>query len=723
MRWERAAGGGAPPGPGAAGVLHRLLPDRTGEFVFEPIPAQDGLDVFEIETVGGQVALRGPNGVAQASALNWFLKYSCHCHVSWSGDHLDLPKPLPNAEKVRVATPYRYRYYWDYVSFSYVTAFWDWSRWEREIDWMALNGINMPLALTGQEAIWQAVYRTMGLSDREIGEFMVGPAYLPFGWLGCIDGWGGPLPQSWIDAQADLQKKILARERELGMTPVLQGFSGHVPAALATRFPESKLHTTQWSDFPSTSLLDPLDPLFPEIGWAFIQEQTRQFGTDHLYDADTFIEMTPPSNDPAFLSAIARAVHGAMTGADPDAVWLLQGWPFYYQRDFWQPPQVEAVLGAIPDDRMIVLDLWAEQNPVWQRTEAFHGKPWIWCLYHNAGGRPGLYGPLPRIAGDPVAALHSPERGNLCGLGLTMEGTEQNPVVYDLMTEMAWHTRPVDLDRWVEDYAHRRYGAKLPQAERAWKTLQATAYSAEIKSRPPTSVICMRPGLGGAADEYSSSQTPITYDPAQLAEAWRLLLDCGDIAAHVEPYRYDVVDIGQQVMANLALSLYDGMRRAHETKDRDAFGRSSQFFLQAICDLDELLATNRHFLLGTWITRARDWATNEQERKLYEWNARTLITLWGPRHNRLHDYSCRHWSGLLRDFYAPRWEMFARHVETALAAGTPVDQEAFTREVTAWEERWAHRTDDFPSEARGDAVAVARNLFEKYRPLLFSGSG
>lgn len=37
-------------------------------------------------------------------------------------------------------------------------AFWQWDRWEQEIDWMALHGINLPLAFVGQEAIFQKVH-------------------------------------------------------------------------------------------------------------------------------------------------------------------------------------------------------------------------------------------------------------------------------------------------------------------------------------------------------------------------------------------------------------------------------------------------------------------------------------------------------------------------------------------------------------------------------------
>jgi alpha-N-acetylglucosaminidase len=40
-------------------------------------------------------------------------------------------------------------------------AWWDWKRWEKEIDWMALQGVNLPLAFTGQEAIWQKVFKVI----------------------------------------------------------------------------------------------------------------------------------------------------------------------------------------------------------------------------------------------------------------------------------------------------------------------------------------------------------------------------------------------------------------------------------------------------------------------------------------------------------------------------------------------------------------------------------
>lgn len=46
---------------------------------------------------------------------------------------------------------------------------------------MALNGINLALAFTAQEAIWQRLYQELNLTKNEIDEQFGGPAFLP--WL------------------------------------------------------------------------------------------------------------------------------------------------------------------------------------------------------------------------------------------------------------------------------------------------------------------------------------------------------------------------------------------------------------------------------------------------------------------------------------------------------------------------------------------------------------
>lgn len=709
-----------------AGLLQRLLPEHAARFVVEPIAAEVGRDgfgrdVFEIESVGDKLVLRGSSGVAQAGALNWFLKYACQCHISWDSVQLNLPDPLPQVAPLRKVTPYRYRYYFNYCTFSYSLAFWDWERWEREIDWMALNGINAPLSVTGQEAVWRSVCRQMGLRDDEIDAFLVGPAFLPFGWMGCIDGWGGPLPERWCDEQAELQQKIVARQRALGMTPILQGFTGHVPPALVHHFPQSKVHPlSSWAGFPPTYCLDPLDPLFAQIGRLFIEEQTRRFGSDHLYASDTFIEMTPADNEPAFLAALSRAIYQGMASADPQAVWVLQGWPFYYAKNFWGPEQIRALLDAVPDDHMLILDLFAEQYPYWQQTEAYYGKPWVWCMLHSFGGRPGLYGRMAAVAAQPPAALHSPQAGRQAGIGISTEAIENNPAQYDLMAEMAWHDQAVDLQRWLADYATRRYGRRSAQAAAAWQLLGATVYDRPVGVHGlPPSILCARPSLDAARGRRAGADA--SAHTAQIVEAWDLLLACADEAdagGETGGYRHDLVDVTATCLTLSAESAYTRMVEGFHAADADRFNTQAALLLQILDDLDTLLATRAEYLLGRWIASARRHGANTQEADRLEWNARTLITLWGPRDSQLHDYSCRYWSGLVGSFYRARWQMFVQQVASDLQGGGVFDAARFEQTVKAFEEEWTRQTTPFPVEATGDSVAEARRCHAAYRPLL-----
>lgn len=81
-------------------------------------------------------------------------------------------------------------------------------RWVQEIDWMALNGINFPLAFVGQEAVWRNVYLKLGVTDAELLDFFTGPAFLPWQRMGNVNAWGGGLTLNWLEARSQLQTRI-----------------------------------------------------------------------------------------------------------------------------------------------------------------------------------------------------------------------------------------------------------------------------------------------------------------------------------------------------------------------------------------------------------------------------------------------------------------------------------------------------------------------------------
>lgn len=691
------------PRAAVGGLIQRLIPRQAAGFVLEVLPPDPAGDVFEIESREGKVVLRGNNGVSLASALNWYLKYHCHCHYSLTGgSQLRLPDPLPRVTaKVRHVSTARYRYFLNYCCFGYSLPWYHWPQWERLIDWMALNGINLPLSVTGQEAVWQAVGRRMGWSEAGVGDFLAGPPYLPFGWMGCLDGHGGPLPPSWITRHAELQQQILARQRDFGMRPVLQGFTGHVPACLTNQFPQARLQSVSWAEW-KTCLLDPLDPLFDRLAAVFLEEQQKLFGTDHFYAADTFIEMIPPSGDTNYLARLGAAIFQGLNRTDPQAVWVLQGWPFFFARDFWTQPRIEAALGPVPDARLLLLDLYCENTPVWSRTKAFCGKPWVWCNIQNFGDRVWLGGALDLINRDLFTARRDPQAGRLSGLGFVNEGLDNNPVVFDLMFELAWRAEPVPLEGWLRDFGRRAYGRTHPEADQAWQALHQTVFQAAFDNSTACTAAPRLAALPGAP-----------YSNERLAQAWRHLLAAAEDLGESDAFRFDLVNVTRQVLANHSAELHLDVLEAFQHQDRKAFQQTSRKMLTLLRELDELLATRREFLLGKWLGDARDWGTTDAERDRLEWNARRVLTLWGNGTG-LRDYACRQWSGLLGGFYLPRWELFHRHLDAALAAGRPFDPKAFAAAMLAFEQEWSARHDRYDRQPHGDSLGVSSRLWAKY---------
>jgi alpha-N-acetylglucosaminidase len=698
--------------------IERVIPGESSFFLIEGIPQENGKDVFELDGANNKIILRGNNGLSIASALNYYLKNYCSCDIGWNGTNLNLPAALPAVkQKIHKVTPYKYRYYLNYCTFNYSMSWWGWDRWQKEIDWMALNGINMPLAITGEEAIWQDVYKKMGFNAQQLDAFFSGPAYFSWFWMGNIDAWGGPLPQHWMDTHKALQKKILERERSFGMTPVLSSFTGHVPASFKDKFPQAKVKKTNWdAGFPDVYILDPDDPMFEAIGKSYIEAQTKEFGTDHLYSADTFNENIPPTNDSTYLDGMSKKVFNSMAAADPKAVWVMQGWMFHYNNKFWQPQQIKALLNAVPDKQMIVLDLYSDAHPVWNRTEAYYGKPWIWSMLQNFGGNISLFGRMRHVAADPAIALHDPESKNMMGIGLTPEGIEQNPALFALMLENVWRDTPIDADAWVKDYAKRRYGKSNSQANEAWHILLNTVYSGGLTEGGPESIIVARPTLKKYVERVL---THLDYDPMQLVKAWGLLVQASDSLKQSDGYQYDLVDVTRQVLANYASPLQQKMAVAYKNNDIAGFKQYSKEFLQLMDDMDELLNTRKDFLLGKWINEARANGVTAQEKDLYEFNARDIVTLWGDKESGLSEYSNRQWAGLIKGYYKQRWVLYFTQMDKAMAAGTPFDAKAFDSEVKNWEWRWVNTHDNaYADTITGDAVEVSNRLFNKYDTLI-----
>jgi alpha-N-acetylglucosaminidase len=706
----------------AQSLIQRIVPERAEQFTPQWIPPENGCDVFEVESRNGKIVLRGNHVVSIASALNHYLKHFCQREVSWwRRDTSALPNQLPTASrKIHRTASFQYRAYLNYCTFSYTAPWWDWERWQREIDWMAMHGINMPLAITGQESVWQNMLRRFHMSDNEIRSFLCGPAFFAWQWMANLEGWGGPLPQSWIDSHQKLGRQILDREREFGMTPVLQGFTGFIPRAIKDKFPDARIQfKPNWCNvFKGTAQLDPLDPLFRKMGTAFLEEQQKLFGTDHLYAADPFHESKPPSDVPEYLAAVAKEILNTMTEVDPDAKIVMQTWSLR-----------KPLVTNIPESR---IELLALEGSGWEKTEGFWNRPWTAGVLHNYGGRVFMAGSLEKTLRNALTLRANSLAGHVTGIGLFPEATEQNPVFYEAASEITWMHEPPDPEQWLHDEITARYGKSVPQAQETWKLLLQSIYSDGAETGSVESPICSRPAL--YLDRAAPNATfQRHYDPNLVWLAWETFLSAAGSLSASEEYQYDLADLSRQGLADLSIPLQREITTAYLKSDIAALKTASDSFLELAMDMDILLASRPEFLLGKWLGDAKRCATNDSERRQYERNARFQITVWGPSapDAMLFDYANKQWSGLIRGYYVPRWKWFldyladqpageARFTGNNLATQykRPSDQaNAFYEELSQWEQDWCNHTESYPGSSEGNTIQIASRLFSRWNPV------
>ena len=263
-------------------LLNRISPglsDRLEVSVVDSPADSTDVDWFEIYQSGDRPAVKGNSAISVATGVNWYLKYMAGVHLSWGNMRPALPAMLPAVEnRVRRSSPMRSRYYLNYCTHSYSMAFWDWARWQQEIDWMALHGINMPLTVTGMGTLWRNVLRRLDYPEERIDSFIAGPGFRAWWLMNNLEGWGGPNSEADYDREARLQQQILDRMRRLGMEPVMAGYSGMLPHDAAQTLGVDVADPGKWCGFTRPAFLQPTDKDFDRIADIYYSELTSLYG-------------------------------------------------------------------------------------------------------------------------------------------------------------------------------------------------------------------------------------------------------------------------------------------------------------------------------------------------------------------------------------------------------------------------------------------------------------
>lgn len=688
-----------------AGRLSQRLLDKV-EFV--KIAADEGKDVFTlVSDEDGKVLIGGNNAGSMAVGLNRYLNRYCKVTVSWYADvPVELPRVLPDVpgtERVTARVPQRF--FLNYCTWGYTMPFWQWRDWERFIDWMALNGVNLPLAITGQEAVWYNVWTSLGLSDKQVRSYFTGPAYLPWHRMANIDGWCGPLPKEWLEGQTALQQRIVERERDLNMRPVLPAFAGHVPGALRELYPDADIQALGgWAGFDEqyrTYFLNSEDPLYSRIQRLFLEEQTRLFGTDHIYGIDPFNEVDPPSFEPDYLNQVSRHIYESLTAVDPAAEWLQMAWFLYYQRKDYTRERTRAMLTGVPQGKMTMLDYYCEYKEMWREHDGFYGQPFIWCYLGNFGGNTNVQGRV-KEAGKRIERALAECSDNLVGIGSTLEGLDVQQFPYEYILEKAWNFGKSD-EQVINELADRHAGCERRTVREAWKLL----YNRVLDITPGN----FAAPLPCSYPEYGKESRKIKYNPSELLAVWDLLLAQDQVTT--DAMTIDLIWVGRQLLGDLFLVEKQKFDEAYEKKEKNTFYSQSDLLFEILNDLDKLNSHHPQAMLDTWLQQARNLGATPALKDYYEMNARRLITTWGGH---LDNYACRNWNGLMWDYYEKLWEYYIREITVGVISGQDFDNDKMRSAMDKFQERWVTSTEEpICGSSDQDILTHSRQLREKYR--------
>ncbi len=658
-------------------LVQRRVPWLDKHIVFEKINNENSNDVFELVTKNKQVVIKASGANAAAVGLNWYLKYYCHRSMSHMGDNLSAVYPLPVVkEPVKINAVAQYRYALNYCTYNYTMSFYTWKDWEHELDWMALNGVNVMLVANGEEAVWQNVLRRLGYTEKEISDYITGPAYNAWWLMGNVQGWGGPMPQTQIDSRKKLVQKMIALMQSLGIEPVMPGFYGMVPSTLKNKTKAHIIVQGNWGAFVRPDILDPTDTAFNRIAGIFYEETRKLYGSNiHFFSGDPFHE--GGITEGVDLAKSGIAIQQAMQQYFPGAVWVLQG---------WQDNPKKELLAQLDKSKVLVQELFGENTNNWEIRKAYEGTPFIWCIVNNFGERPGLQGKLERFAGEPFRIFNSEYKQYMKGIGIMPEGINNNPVTYELLLETAWHGEQLNVNDWLKGYAVARYGKQNSNIDAAWKLFLQTAYSNPgYQEGPPENILCARPALQ-IKSVSSWGNLKKGYDTAIFARAVKYFAKAAPLFFNSDTYTNDLINFIRQVLANRADKAFADVVNAYNEKNIAAFETATKNFLQLHNETEMLLNTNAYYKLSTYQRQAVNAGKTAAEKKNNLYNAMMLITYWGE-HNRkedyLHEYAYKEWGGMMNSFYKKRWEIYFDHLRKQMKG-----EQTEAPDFFAWERSW-----------------------------------
>ena len=703
------------------GFLERNLPGFVNSFHVEIDGGAN--DYFCVAAKNGVVAVTANCYVSAFHGIYCYLKKYCRVQLSWCGNrNIDIDKLVMFNGEYKKEIKQKFRVYMNYCTLDYSMCWWNFERWEKEIDFMAMNGINMPLAVIGSEAVLYETLLEFGFSEKEALDSISGPAFWAWQLMTNITGYLPPPSKKYVYERLTLGKQILERYVEFGMYPIQQGFSGHMPALIKKKQGVKLYMQRGWNGFEKTAQLNPVDPFFKTFGMAYLNKLCALMGFYGYIACDPFHEGTPPKKGKKYLNAVGKAISSLYEEFDKSmqtgrkTVWVMQAWSM---RD--------DIVTAVDKDRLLILDINSQKTPNNNTVKKY---PVVAGMLHNFGGKNAMQGKLRYHCKNSWLRLKQNDV-NAVGSGMFMEGIEQNPVLYDLQFELLTANDEIDFDTWIRDYIERRYGGSSNTLVNAWNLLLQSCYKdSGYEENEVGSAVASRPQMVPFMTGPCCYAKPF-YDTDILEKAALELLKAADAFAESDGYQYDICDITRQVLSNRFYINQLEFSRAYRKKDVSAAKNMAEKQLALLKDLDYITSFRSEMCLSRWLCDAQSLAADEEEKRYFTFQAKVLITLWGDINSSsylLYDYSWREWNGLIQGYYYERWNMFYNKVTDCLEKGKRFKDRQFNnygirmkhlkyplgREMGIFERKWCEKYEVYPYPQDRDVISAAEKLLRKY---------
>lgn len=311
---------------------------------------------------------------------------------------------------------------------------------------------------------------------------------------------------------------------------------------------------------------------------------------------------------------------------------------------------------------------------------------------------------------------------------------------YSFILESAWRSEKVNTTEWLQQWGTQRCGAESAAAREAWALLASTVYAdsqaAVYEHHMGYCPTTMPDGSGW--DRQKGAERPKWYNHTDLYDAWGLLIAAAEGCPESDAFTFDLVDVGREWLSITPCNdAYDALMNASTPQDLTAANATMS---EVMSDLDRLLASSSGFLLGQWIADARklaESAGSPQDSDFMEWNARSQVTSWFPvqgtgpdcegtaaKLDGLWDYGNKAWAGLVHGYYDRRYQLYAdSKMRSLLRRGDDgndaeeKEQVAYIASVMRAACEFGHETGAaLPSTPTGDALSIAKELYQKYHP-------